>query len=197
MRTATTTISGARISLGALLIAASIALVGCVTVPTPPAPVETAPSETPASAETPATAAGYYEDDVVGYAVTFPGEPDVQLLATAGTNRPVNVVSYGDPSTLALLTHGEILDHPADLRSELLGWAGSVGPDSVQASSADLAGLAALRAELIMPDGTEATMIVAGEGVRFLRLLAIGGTAEERQEFVDSFELIDLPGRGR
>jgi hypothetical protein len=183
-----------RIVLSALLFATSIALAGCATLPAPPAPVETTPAETPTEApvEIEATSDGYlYTDNVVGYTVTFPGEPEIQELVTDGTNRPVNVVSYGDPSTLALLTHGEILDEPADLRDELLGWASSVNPDSVQASGSEFKGLPSARADLIMSDGAEATMIVVGEGVRFIRLLAIGGTAEEREAFFDSFEPLD------
>jgi hypothetical protein len=183
---ATLTTIRPRIAVSVLLFAASIALAGCVVVPTPPPPAETTPAETPAATD------GYiYEDEVVGYAVTFPGEPGVQQLVPDGSNRTVDVVSYGHPSTLALLVHGENRDDPADLRSELLGWAASVSPESVQAGSAELAGLPALRAELILPDGSEATMIVVSEGVRFFRLLAIAGTAEDRQEFFDSFELLE------
>jgi hypothetical protein len=183
-----------RVVLSALLFATSITLAGCMTPPAPPVPAVTTQVETPVEApvDIQATADGYvYTDEVVGYAVTFPGEPEIQQLATDGTNRPVNVVSFGDPSTLALLTHGEILDEPADLRSELLGWASGVNPESVQASGSEFKGLPSARADLIMSDGAEATMIVVGEGVRFIRLLAIGGTAEEREAFFGSFEPLD------
>lgn len=187
MQRATATSIRPRIAMTALLIAASIILAGCSTVTTPPAPAENTPASTPATSD------GYvYEDVKAGYAVTFPGEPEVGQLAIEGTDRTANLVGYLDAAgETTYISRGELRDFPADLRGELFGWLQSVNTTGqIGASSYELVGLSALRAEFAV-DGQDATTVVAGEGNRFFQLIAAGGTPEERQEFIDSFELLD------
>jgi hypothetical protein len=137
------------------------------------------------------TSEGYvYEDADAGYAVTFPGEPDVETLQIEGSDRTANLVSYGS-STNGFLSRGEVRDSPIDLRSELFGWLEAVDAGQVGASSAELAGLPALQAEVVRDDGQEATTIVASDGDRFYQLIVIGATPEERQAFFDSFKLLE------
>lgn len=139
----------------------------------------------------PTTSAGYvYEDADAGYAVTFPDEPVVSQLQITGTDRTANLVSYGDPSTIAYLSRGEIRDVAPDLRSELFTYLGTVSTGQVGANSTELGGLPALQAEFVGPNGIEATTIVAGDGDHFYQLIAIEGTPEERQAFFDSFTLL-------
>jgi hypothetical protein len=187
MRSATAISPRPWIAMSTVLFAASMALAGCGAVTTPPSPAADAPSPTPT------TAAGYvYEDPFAGYAVTFPGEPSVGQLEIAGTDRTANLVGYGDASTVFYISRGEIRESQVDLRNELFGWLGSVElSGQVGANSDELDGLPAMRAEFTMSNDKEATTIVAGEGDRFYQLIAMGGTPEERQAFVDSFELLD------
>jgi hypothetical protein len=174
------------LAMGALLLTASIALVGCGAVATPTSPSEDTTAETPSSAE------GYvYEDAEAGYAVTFPGEPSVEKLEINGTDRFANLVGYADEvSGMYYITRGEIRDLPIDLRNELLGWLSSVETESVGASSAELDGLAGVRAELSMSNGEAATTVMAADGDRFYQLIVMGGEAEDRDAFLDSFETL-------
>jgi hypothetical protein len=75
-----------------------------------------------------------------------------------------------------------------DLRGELFGWLQSVKTSGqIGASSYELVGLPALQAEFTMEGDQKAETIVASDGKRFYQLIAMGGTAEERQAFFDSF----------
>jgi hypothetical protein len=189
MRTATTTIAGARIALSTLLIAASIALTGC-SVLTP-----LTPEQTPT--ETPTTSTGYvYEDTVTGYAVTFPGEPTLQTVPNAEVGS-VEVATYATaPNGIFYISRGA--ETPMEIqRGNLVNaintavQAGQAVPIDDAPVETELAGLPALTADVTMPDGVEATLIVAGEGNRFYQLTVIGGTPDDRQAFFDSFELLD------
>lgn len=81
---------------------------------------------------------------------------------------------------------------PADLRGELFGWLQSVeASGQIGASSDELGGLPAMRAEFTMAGGRGAATVVAGDGNRFYQLIALGGRPEERQAFFDFFSLTD------
>jgi len=194
LQTATATIPGprrARRALSALLIAASIALAGCGAAPDP--------TTLPDPAEgTPSAPSGYiYQDAVAGYAVTFPGEPTIQTVPGAGTDRTVDMALHlSDPY---YMSRGEGTDEEVSmdflvkaLRNSVqsAGAAPADGTDNLAVTAIELEGLPAFTADLTMPDGGDATIVVAGEGNRFYQLVVIGGTPEERQAFFDSFELL-------
>jgi hypothetical protein len=188
---------GPRLAFGAVLIAASIALVGCGAV----APSSSSAARTPAPTHsvrsashytvTPSASAGdVYRDSLAGYAVAFPGEPDVKPLAISGTDRLANLAAYGDPSNIFFIARGEVRDSPPDLHGELLGWLQSVQTSgSVGASSDELKELPALRAEFTMATGEAGETVVASDGNRFYQLIAIGGTPKARQAYFDTFSL--------
>lgn len=196
MRSTTVSNLGPRLAFGAVMIAASIALAGCGTVtphasPTTrtPAPPRPSPSASDFTL-TPSTSGGYvYKDALAGYAVSFPGQPDVRPLGISGTPRLGDIAFYGDPSTLALISRGEVRDSAPDLQGELFGWLQSIKTTgSVGASADELAGLPAAQGQFTEGNQQGQTM-VANDGDRFYQLIAIGGTAQERQAFFDSFRL--------
>lgn len=187
---------GPRLALGAVIIAASIALVGCgtVTMHTTHAthtPATPRPSATPSHfTVTPSTAGSdVYSDALAGYSVTFPGQPDVRPLEISGTHRLANIALYGDPTTIALVSRGEVRNSPPDLQGELFAWLQSIKTTgSVGASGGELYGLPDADAQFT-EGSQQGETIMLGDGKRFYQLIAVGGTAKERQAFFDSFRL--------
>jgi hypothetical protein len=150
------------------------------------------PTKTATHYTTQSTSAGYvYKDALAGYAVTFPGEPDVKPLAINGTNRLANLAGYGDSST-TFISRGEVRDSPPDLRGELFAWVQSVETSGqIGASSDELAGLPSVHGVFTMTTGEDGETVVASDGNTFYQLIALGGTQAERQDFFDSFSLTD------
>jgi hypothetical protein len=178
---------GPRLTLAAGIIAASITLTGCSAIIASLEPVTESPTATTS------TSAGYvYTDTDAGYIVTFPGEPQVNPLAISGTDRFAHLVGYSGPSTIGLISRGELRDSPPSLRGELFGWLQSLETTGqIGASSDELGGLSALRAEFTLEGDQDGETVVASDGNRFFQLIAIDGTPEERQAFFDSFRLAE------
>ena len=187
---------GPRLAVGAVLILASIALGGCGTGATHTSP-STSTSPTPRPTVTasnftlaPTLSAGVvYTDALTGYAVTFPGPPEVKPLAISGTHRLGNIAFYGDSSTIVLLARGEARDSAPNLQGELYSWVQGAKPTGViRASGDELAGLPAAQAQF--PQGSQQVQtIMANDGDRFYQLIASGGTAHQRKAFFDSYHL--------
>jgi hypothetical protein len=195
---------GPRVALGAALIVAFLALAGCST--TNPSPTHK-PAHTSASQNTSSTytiedtTQGFlYKDAPSGYAITFPQHPDVEPLANNETARPANFAS-AELASGEFASIGQVLDKVPNLRAQLMGWVQSVNPTGqVSANSYTLGGLDAAQARFTTGDGAAipsslvgqpGELVVAGDGNRFYELIAIGGTADQRQAFFDSFKRID------
>jgi hypothetical protein len=196
MRSTTVSNLGPRLVFGVVMIAVSIALAGCGTVTTHASPATSTsapprPSPTPSDFTlTPSTSGDYvYMDALAGYAVTFPGQPDVRPLEVSGTHRLANIAGYGDSSTFVLIARGEVRDSRPDLQGELFGWLQSIKTTGgVGASGGELAGLPSAQAQFTVGNRQGQTIVV-GDGDRFYQLIAMGGTAQERQTFFDSFHV--------
>jgi hypothetical protein len=194
---------GSRVALGAALIVAFLTLAGC-SVPNssptqaPPTPTSENTSSTYTIEET--TEGFIYQDASSGYTITFPQRPDVEPLANNETDEPANFVSV-ELASGEFASIGQVLTHEPDLRAQLMGFVQSLNPSGqVSASSYTLGGLDAAQAQFTTGDspslpsslvGQPGEVVVAGDGNRFYELVAIGGTAEQRQAFFDSFERID------
>jgi hypothetical protein len=182
-----------RIARSALLIAASIVLAGCA-FPTPSPPPEESPTATPTSST------GYvYEDADAGYAVTFPGEPEVQAGLDGGDGSVLTIASYVTSSAepIRYMAQG-ITDFEfgmADLPIVLVNSAQASGAvvDDGDITAAEIHGLPAFIADVTMADGTPGAVLMAGdvEAKSAYQLVVVGGTPEERQAFFDSFVLLD------
>ncbi len=200
---------GSRAALGAALIVIFLTLAGCST--TDPSSQTREPAH--AAAHTPTSqksASPYTVEDVTGgfifkdalsgYAVTFPKRPDVEPLANNESDQPANFAS-ADLMPGEFASTGEVLDKTPNLRAQLMGFVESLNPSGqVSASSYTLDGLEAAQAQFttgkasgIPSDGVglRGELVVAGDGNRFYQLIAIGGTADQRQAFFDSFKRID------
>lgn len=189
MPASTPTIPGsrrARSALGAVLLAASIALAGC-----------SSPTETPASETEDAPDAGFvYEAPDQGYAVTFPGEPDVQTIPLPGTDVSIEVATFVSMSSgTTFATQG--FEAPAEVTEEQLSDAlsgaitggGEGFTDSTQPEPIEVAGLAGLKSDVTTQAGA-GTIIVTSQGRMLYQLVAVGGDAADRQAFFDSFALL-------
>lgn len=175
----------------ALGLAALIILTGCSLLP------GSAPAPSP-TGETPAGAAPFvYEDEVAGFAITFPGEPEVEGIdgneegaqrATYTATPPEGVPFYTAGGTKASASEADPETFELIIaRMEATGFAS----DIVDVTAVDLDGIEGRQAEFVVHDGNEASMILAGKGHSFYQLMVIGGTADERQAFFDTFELLD------
>jgi hypothetical protein len=182
-----------RIARSALLLAASIALAGCGSL-TPSAPPEETPTATPTSST------GYvYEDADAGYAVTFPGEPEVQAGLADGSGGVVTIASYAisPPEPLFYMSQAiiEFEFDMADLPIILINSArasGAVVEDGDITGIESFQGLPAFISDVSMSDGTPGSVLVAGdvEGKVAYQLVVIGGSPETHRAFFDSFELL-------
>jgi len=194
---------GSRVALGAALIVAFLTLAGCSAPnlsPTqaPPTPTSQNTSSTYTIEET--TEGFIYQDAPSGYAITFPQRPDVEPLANNETDQPANFVSV-ELESGEFASIGQVLDKEPNLRAQLMGFVQSLNPSGqVSASSYTLGGLEAAQAQFTTGDspslpsslvGQPGEVVVAGDGNRFYELVAIGGTADQRQAFFDSFERTD------
>jgi hypothetical protein len=206
MRTTTLSNLGTRLVFGAALIAVSLAVAGCGTVtanasatgsthakksPAKSTPATPRPSATPSHFTLTSSPSGsdVYEDDLAGYSVTFPGQPDVKPLAISGTNRLGNIALYYDTTTFGLIARGEVRDAAPDLQTELFGWLQSITPTGeIKAGGSEFDGLPDAQAQFT-DEGLPSETIMANDGDRFFQLIAIGGTAKQRQAFFDSFRL--------
>lgn len=181
----------ARIALGTLAIVASLALTGCVSTLSSLIPGGATP--------TPTATAGYrYVDTDNGFAVTFPGTPSLQPVA--GNDNGAMRASYdtsADPNPqdrmyyTAAGTDASGFDITTD---ELEGAVHNVTMGSPAMSfptDTELDGLPAVTEDFELSDGTESTVVVAGKGQLLYQLIAEGGTAQQRQAFIDSFELLN------
>lgn len=140
-----------------------------------------------------------YKDELAGYTVTFPNEPDVKPLAINGTDRLANFAYCTDQISNEYIARGEVRDSPPDLRGELFGWLQSVKTSGqIGASSYQLDNLSGARAEFTVGSdqggpgsltGAQGETVVASDGQHFYQLIAIGGTSDQRQVFFDSFKL--------
>ncbi|TPW75906.1 hypothetical protein [Schumannella soli] len=186
--------------LGVAIIAALLTLSGCSatagsatdTTHKPAAHTPTT-KQTAASYTTQTTSEGHlYTDALAGYAVAYPGEPEVKPLAIEGTDRLANFAAYGDETITVFGSRGEVRDSPPDLHGELLGWLQSVDTSGqIGASSDILGGLPALRADFTATSGEVGETMVASDGDTFFQLIAVGGTPEQRQAFFGSFRQVD------
>jgi hypothetical protein len=182
-----------RMALSALLFATSIVLAGCAFL-TPAAP----PQETPTA--TPTTSTGYvYEDADAGYAVTFPGEPEVEAGLDGGDGSVLTIASYVTSSAepIRYMAQGitEFEFGMVDLPIVLVNSAQASGAvvDDGDITAAEIHGLPAFIADVTMSDGTPGAVLMAGdvEAKSAYQLVVVGGTPEERQAFFDSFVLLD------
>lgn len=141
------------------------------------------------------TPAGYYEDEDANYAMTFPGKPLVAVTPSGDTRATYSTapdpaapeaVVYTSRGTTA--TEQEIEPDTLEFFFIQLINTGAVftGPGE----SFELEGMPALVNSFTDPAGKPATMLVAGEGHSLYQLVVVGGTAEERQAFFDSFTLL-------
>lgn len=187
---------GPRFGAAAVLIAASIALAGCGT-PTPHASPTRSTRATPRPSATPSdftltfnsSDKSVYDDGLAGYSVTFPGQPGVHPLAISGTHRLANIAMYGDPTPLELIARGEARNSPPDLQGELFSWLQSIKTTGgIGASGGEFEGLPDAEAQFT-EDGLPGQTIMLSDGDRFYQLIALGGTAKDRQAFFDSFKL--------
>jgi hypothetical protein len=199
---------GSRVALGAALIVMFLTLAGCsATDPSPThkpthAAVHTPTSQKSADPYTVEDATGgfIFTDSLSGYAVTFPQRPDVEPLSNNETDQPANFAS-ADLMSGEFAATGEVLDKTPNLRAQLMGYVDSMNPaGQVSASSYTLGGLDADQAQFTtgsdsgIPSnlvGLPAELVVAGDGNHFYQLIAIGGTAGQREAFFDSFKRID------
>jgi hypothetical protein len=199
---------GSRATLGAALIVMFLTLAGCSTTDQSPthtpthAAVHTPTSQKSASPYTVEDATGsfIYKDELSGYAVTFPQQPDVEPLRNNETDQPANFAS-ADLTSGEFASIGEVLDKTPNLRAQLMGYVGSMNPSGqISASSYTLGGLDADQAQFTTGNGSAipsnlvglpSEIVVAGDGNHFYELIAIGGTPAQRQAFFDSFKRID------
>lgn len=193
MRSTTTASLARRMALSALIIAASIVLAGCA-FPTPSAPPEETPTATPTSST------GYvYEDADAGYAITFPGEPEVQTGVDNGEGGVLAIASFVTSSAepIRYMSHGIIGFEfgMAELPIVLVNSARASGAvvDDGAITAAEVQGLPAFIADVTMSDGTPGSVLMAGdvEAKIGYQLVVVGGTPDERQAFFDSFLLLD------
>jgi hypothetical protein len=199
---------GSRAALGAALIVMFLTLAGCSTTdPSPthkPAHAATH-TPTPKKSGSPytveeATGGFIYKDALAGYAVTFPQRPDVEPLADNETDQPANFAS-ADLTSGEFASIGQVLDKTPNLRAQLMGYVASMKPaGQISASSYTLNGLDADQAQFTPGKGSgipsnlvglPSELVVAGDGNNYYQLIAIGGTAAQRQAFFDSFKRID------
>jgi hypothetical protein len=193
--------------LGAALIVVSLALAGCSTAAPSsthkPARASQAPAakDTASTSTVEATTGGFiYTDSPSGYAITFPVRPDVQPLSNNESDQPANYVSV-DLTPGQFVSIGQVLNKTPNLQAQLMGVVSSMNPSGqVNANSYTLGGLEAAQAQFTIGDsstipselvGQPAEIVVAGDGDRFYELLALGGTADQRQAFFDSFKRTD------
>ena len=186
------------VALGAALIVVFLGLAGCSTSEPSPAHKTAHATHAPTSQDT--TKGFIYKDAPSGYAVTFPQKPDVEPLANNETDQPANFVST-ELASVEFASIGQVLDHAPQLQSQLMGWVDSLNPSGqVNAGGYTLGGLDAVRAGFTTGDssaipsdlvGQPCEVVMAGDGNRFYQLVVIGGTADERQAFFDSFQRID------
>jgi hypothetical protein len=199
---------GSRAALGVTLIVTFVALTGCSspdrssTHESSHTAAHTPSSQKSASPYTVEGATGgfIYKDALSGYAVTFPQRPDVEPLSDNESDQPAYYVSANLASGY-FLSIGQVIDKTPNLRAQLMGDVSSLNPSGqVSASSYMLGGLDADQAQFTtgkvsgMPsnlDGLPAELVVAADGHHFYNLTAIGGTADQRQAFFDSFKRID------
>jgi hypothetical protein len=182
-----------RIARSALIITASIALAGCA-LPAPSAP----PAHTPSA--TPTSATDYvYEDADAGYAITFPGEPEVQAGVDTGDGGVLTIANYVTSSAepIRYMSQGiiEFEFGMAELPIILVNSARASGAvvDDGAITGAEVQGLPAFIADVTMSDGTPGAVLMAGDVEADIgyQLVVIGGTSAERQAFFDSFLLLD------
>lgn len=199
---------GSLAALGAALIVSFLTLVGCSA--THPSTVQ---KHSHAAAHTPkaqnsadpytvedVTGGFTYSDAIAGYAITFPERPDVEPLANNESDTPAYFVS-AELGSGEFASTGQVLDHVPNLRAQLMGVSSSMSPDgAISAGSYTLGGLDADEAQFTtgkgggIPSnlvGLPAELVVAGDGDNYYELIAIGGTAAQRQAFFDSFKRID------
>ena len=195
------------VTIVAGLVVASLILAGCSTI-VPSlihSPVEVSPAPTPlqdASSYTiDETSGGFiYKDVPSGYAVNFPQRPNVDPLSNNVSDQPAYFASAELPSSM-FASIGQVLDKAPELRSQLMGYVGSLNPTGqINASSYTLGGLDAVWAEFTTGDspaipsnrvGQLGETVMAGDGHNFYQLIAIGGSADQRQAFFDSFKRIE------
>ena len=197
---------GSQVAFGTVLIVGLLALAGCGTTAAASSRSPTPSEETPAALDSSYTIedtpAGFvYEEATSGYALTFPERPDVAPLANNQADQDAYYVSSSDQVSNQFVSIGQVLDKTPNLRPQLLGLVESLNPSGqVDAVSYTLGGLDAARAQFTMGEsqgmpsylvGQPGEVVVAGDGNRFYELVAIGGTAEQRQAFFDSFKRID------
>lgn len=183
-----------RLTLSTLAIGAAVVLGGCSVLPSTPAPSPTTEPETEAPNE---SAEFRYEDEAAGFAITFPGEPMVEGVQGNETGAQRATYSADPPEGTPFYTAGGTKEsqNPADgetfelliARMQATGFADEI----LDVTSIDLDGLEARRGDLILGDGEEASVVLAGAGSSFYQLLVVGATLDERQAFFDSFELLD------
>jgi hypothetical protein len=195
-------------ALGVALIVTFLTLAGCSTAhPSPTHKPTHATTHTPTSQKSAApyiveeaTGGFIYKEAISGYAITFPQRPDVEPLDNNETDHPAYFVAV-DLKSGEFASTGEILDHTPNLRAQLRGVSSSMSPDGpISGSSYTLGGLDADQAQFTTGNaaqipgnlvGLPAELVVAGDGNHYYELIAIGGTAAQRQAFFDSFKRID------
>lgn len=166
-----------------------------------PAPSDASPTPQGSGYTVEQTDGGFvYEDAISGYAVTFPQRPVVQPLANNESDQDAYYVSSSDQESNEFVATGQVLDKTPNLRAQLMGVVGSLNPSGqITAGGYELGGLEAARAQFTTGDGQAmqgylvgqpGEVVVAGDGNRFYELLALGGTADQRQAFFDSFTRI-------
>ena len=198
---------GSRITLAAALIVAFLMLAGCSMLDPSSThrPAQASRTPTPHKAASSytieETAGGFvYQDAPSGYAVTFPQRPDVEPLSHNETDQPANFTSV-ELTSSEFASIGQVLKKAPDLRRQLIGWVNSLNPTGqVSAGGYTLDGLDAVRAGFTTGDtpaipsslvGQPAETVMAADGDNFYHLVAIGGTADQRQAFFDSFKRIN------
>ncbi|HTL42439.1 MAG TPA: hypothetical protein VL294_13290 [Pseudolysinimonas sp.] len=198
---------GSRVTIAAALAAAFLILAGCSATdpsathsPVAGSPIP-APQQDGSSYTIDETSGGFiYTDVPSGYVVTFPQRPTVQPLSNNDTDQPANFAAAESTSS-EFASIGQVLNKTPELRNQLMGFVQSLNPTGqVNASSYTLGGLDAVWAEFTTGEspglpssfvGQQGETVMAGDGHNFYQLVAIGGSADQRQAFFDSFKRIE------
>jgi hypothetical protein len=196
MQTVTATTSGrrrARLALGVLTATVSVLVAGCSLIP---GASPSAGSDT----ETPDAAAGFvYTDEAAGFAITFPAEPTVEAVPDdANGAQRASYSTTPDPTApdgvyyiAGGTTQSDNEYTPQTLEDNVFGLVHLAAPTYLPTpETTELDGLPAVTADFVWSDGKNSTIIMAGEGHTFYQLLVIGGTPEEHDKFLSTFELL-------